>query len=143
MDNCQPTCNTSCYNTCNTMCQSSETRCCYEQYENECESECEKYKGKADELYVRAQCVQEDAKRASCEAKQLEIQARDLEKQVKLLLSQARIAWDKTCKLEAEVENLLNLSNFYACKATECYKSANVNSLCKPDCNCKCTHKYC
>lgn len=97
--------------------------------------ECDKYKQKSDELYVKAHCVQEEAKRLVCEANAYSEEAKELERKARELCGKANMTWDNARKLEAETSNLLDLASFYCNKASECYK--NMNNACRnrPDCN--------
>lgn len=90
--------------------------------------ECDAYKQKSDDLYMRAHVVQEEAKRFICQSKELNEQAKELERKAREACAAANIAWDNARKLEAEAANLLDLACFYACKASECYK--NINNPC-------------
>lgn len=98
---------------------------CY--IENNCE--CDKYKHKSDELYMKAHYAQDESKRLTCEAKELDQQAKELERKAKELCAQANMTWDKAAKFESEANNLLDLASFYCYKASECYK--NITNACK------------
>lgn len=97
--------------------------------------ECNGYKEKSDELYDKAQAIQEEVKRLICKSKELDEEAKELERRAKEACAAANMAWNNARKLDAEAQNLLDLACFYACKATECYK--NVNKACNipPSCN--------
>lgn len=103
--------------------------CCIES-----SSECDKYKEKSDELYVKAHHVQEESKRLICEARELDDQAKELERKARELCARANMTWDNARKLESESTNLLDLASFYSCKASECYKNMGNANQYKPTC---------
>lgn len=103
---------------------------------NDVYEECNKYKEKSDELYLKATYIQEESKRIICEARELEAHAKELEYQAKQLCAKANVAWSKAQKLDAESDNMLDLASFYCQKATECFKNASNSSIYhKPNCN--------
>ncbi len=100
--------------------------------------ECDKYKQKSDELYVKAKYVQDESMRLICEANELNEQAKELERRSKELCAKANMTWDQARKLESESNNLLDLASFYCHKASECYKNLNASCTHKPTCNTAC-----
>lgn len=87
--------------------------------------ECDKYKEKAEEVYAKAYCIQEEAKRYVCEAQQLEGYICELQFRIKQLCAEANETWNKATQLEAESNELFNLAECYFKKASDCYKSMN------------------
>lgn len=123
--------------------ESDKKNCCNYDCQVDSIAECDKYKAKSDELYVKAHCIQEESKRFLCESKELEEHARDLERKAKQLCAQAKVSWDNARKLECESNNLLDLASFYAQKASECYKNMNNSGDCRPICNSGCCTTKC
>lgn len=103
-----------------------------------CISECDKYKEKSSELCLKAQYIQEEAKKFMCEARELDAQSKEYQYKAKELCAQANAAYENAQKLNYEFENLLDLASFYCNKATECYKNTNSLCGCKPSCNTHC-----
>lgn len=98
-------------------------------------SECNKYKEKSDELYLKAGMIHDESKRLLCEAKELDNQAKELERRAKQVCAQANIAWDNARKLDAEGDSLLDLASFYSQKAAECAKNESNAYVFRPTCN--------
>lgn len=106
---------------------------------NQCDTssglECDKYKEKADELYLKATCMHEEAKRFLCEAKELDNIAKDFEKRAKEACAEAHMVWEHAHKLDVEADNLLDLASFYSKKASDCAKNESRAYSFKPNCN--------
>lgn len=126
-----------CDNSCNRPCM-------HEPCEFLRDSECDKYKEKSDELYLKAGCIHEEAKRLLCEAKELDRHAKELERKAKQACAQANMVWDNARKLDVEADNLLDLASFYSKKASECAKNESNAYTFRPSCNMNiCHNKNC